>query len=112
MAFPRRIKVLCSVCSTQLVQRSDESRHSFNKRKTCSPECAAELKRRKQTVTNKCLCGKPPTNNTPYCSWDCRLIAIKCKQWGIPYTIEDYNKKAAQLSAAQREIDMKFRSID
>jgi len=112
MAFIRRIKVKCAVCPNILIKRDGDTDYKLKKRKTCSDACAEIYRNIKKTHKNVCFCGQPQNrDNYPYCSWDHRIIAIKCKRWGIESSLLGYKERAAQLDAAQREIDVKFLNV-
>jgi hypothetical protein len=94
-------------CNCLLRQREGESMAKFILRKYCTPECSKGMKGDNRNV---CFCGTPrDLQHIPFCSWDCRLIAIKCKRWGIEPDMKEYAKKAQELYNKQREIDIRCR---
>lgn len=102
----------CAVCNKLLVKAEGELDHNFKKRKTCSEECAEALRNTRKTKSKLCFCNNGMSrDHAPYCSWDCRLIAIKCKRWNIPLTMEAYKNHSAKLAEEQRQIDIKHKWV-
>jgi hypothetical protein len=113
MLIKRRIRRVCASadCNEFLVKRSDETTANFLKRATCNTTCAGAYRKQKtqeNSVGSLCFCGKPTENDSPFCCWDHRLIANRCKQWRIPISITDYEAYANRLEEEQRLIDRYF----
>jgi len=101
----------CQICNAELIRKPKESLDSYQRRITCSDECARLKRNESKRNCKMCFCGNPQNrDNAPFCSWDCRLIAIKCDRWKIPRSMKLYNKKNEELIAEQRAIDEKFRN--
>lgn len=112
MAFVRRVLVKCIVCTNTITKKENELPAAFRKRKTCSDECAEIYRTERKPKLKKCFCGAPQSKDSmPYCCWDHRLIAIKCKRWGIVPTMEGYKERAASLEAAQKEVNIRFKDF-
>lgn len=104
----RRLVRYCPApsCGEKLVQKPDEPLTKFLKCSTCSKECAEEMRTIGKKTAYSCFCGKPRSvENAPFCSWDHRLIAIKCKSWGFEPNIKQYMKHSEMLQKQQSEID-------
>lgn len=111
MALLRRIRRFCGGCDALLVRREGESVPKFLTRKTCNKECQILLKEKKRNNGSSCFCGNPRNiQNAPYCSWEHRLIAIKCKRWGFEPNLQQYEEHSSKLNAVQKEIEMSCRN--
>lgn len=104
MFFKRRKVRKCEVCKVVLVRREDESIRSFNKRSTCSEE-HADILRHAKKVHSKCFCGNTIEIGSDYCCYDHRVIAIKCRQWRIPISLDDYENECKRRDKEQKELN-------
>jgi hypothetical protein len=101
----RRVHRFCSNidCGELLRIKENETLQNFQKRNTCNTTCSGAYRKQKtQEESQKCFCGRPQDNGSPYCCYDHRLIAIKCKQWRIPLTLSDYLAYSRRLEEQQR----------
>ena len=87
----------CSKCGLALYRLPDENYQAFLKRRKCKPACGEP----KKTKVSLCFCGARKPMHEDYCCWDHRLIAMKCKQWGIPPNIEAFQTRSTFLESEQ-----------
>lgn len=109
----RRTQRFCTndECGKLLELKQGESIKRFFTRLTCDTFCAEQKRRkRKYTTDNFCFCGRLRTElDSPFCCWEHRLIHIKCKQWGIPSTINGYENHKNMLEQEQSKINKQCR---
>lgn len=106
----KKITKICSVCEGIVTKKVKETQTQFDNRKTCGSEDCVKAARAKKGNNEVCFCGEPSTNTSnPYCCYEHRIIAGKCKMWKIPLSLKAFKAHSTMLEAEQREIDRKFR---
>lgn len=112
MLILRRIKPKnCVTCSESFTKRRKEEVDSFKKRRTCCKECA-DILRNLSSKKVRCFCSKPTEAGGNFCSWEHRLIFIKCKQWGIMPTIKGYNDNHERLMKEQMNLERRLLDLE
>lgn len=102
MQFDRRRH--CVYCNKVLVRKPNEKTSRFNERITCGISCTRKLYQLQNK--KKCFCGEYTNHQGEYCSWEHRLIDMKCRQWGIEVSIPSYNFHVSMLVYQQNEYDV------
>lgn len=105
----RRIVRYCECgCGEKLARKERESMAHYVKRKFMDRHHAAKRKH-VSNPANICFCGRPRANESPYCCWEHRLIAVKCKSWGIELAVEIYESHSNKLKLEQKYHDDRCR---
>lgn len=99
----------CVVCLCKFGRNPGERQDSYKKRQTCLDETCVKVASQKSNI-KRCWCGNSQVDEE-YCSWEHRLISIKCKQWGIPLTQKAYDKKVFELESEQSIINKASREV-
>jgi hypothetical protein len=98
----------CKNCKKRLYKGTDETFPKFKKRTTCNSDCYNEWldKKVSKSAHPRCFCGSPGIDSgTEFCCWEHRIIAGKCKRWGIAIEMRAYLAHVKIKEDEQRELN-------